>query len=89
MATTFKIIDGDVVVNTSTGRPALIGNDINENVAYKAKEKATQDIKGGLSINRINSGAGAGINELIGIMQQVGFTSTKTIPGRAKAGQIT
>jgi len=79
MALTFKISDGDVEFNTSTGRPKLIGNEIGENVLSKSKEKARQDLQGALSIDRINSGAGAGISELVGLVKQTGFASTKVL----------
>lgn len=79
MALTFKITNGDVVLNTSSGKPVMLGNDLNENIASKAKDKASQDLGGALSINRIRSGAGAGISELVGVMQEVGFISTKVL----------
>ena len=74
MAITFQINNGDVLINTSTGRPKLIGNDItiNENSTSKASMKVSQDLRGGLSTNRIRSGAGAGINELVGLVPSLG-----------------
>ena len=79
MALTFKIFDGDIEINGSTGRPKLLGNDINEDDLFKSKEKAIQDMRGGLSIDRIRSGAGAGIAELVGVIQQNGFLSTRVL----------
>ena len=79
MAQTFKIFDGDVEVNGSTGRPKLIGNAVNEDNIANAREKTSQDMRGALSIDRILSGAGAGIAELVGVMQQTGFLSTRVL----------
>ena len=61
MALTFKITNGDVEMNGSTGRPKMVGNDIKENILSKAKEKTSQDIREMLSISKILNGAGAGI----------------------------
>jgi hypothetical protein len=79
MALTFKITNGDVEMNTSTGRPKMLGNDIGEDSIPKAREKVSQDMQRSLSINRIRSGTGAGISELVGLVQNVGFTSIKVI----------
>ncbi|KKL62268.1 hypothetical protein LCGC14_2186910, partial [marine sediment metagenome] len=78
-ALTFKITNGDVEVNTSTGRPKMIGNALNENIFFKAKEKTSQDMRRSLSINRIRNGTGAGMAELVGTVQQVGFLSIKVL----------
>ena len=82
MALTFKITNGDVEINGSTGRPKMVGNDIKENILSKAKEKTSQDIREMLSISKILSGAGAGIADLIGVVHQVGFLSTKVLVQR-------
>ena len=82
MATTFQIAYGDVVVNGFTGRPNLIGNAIGVDDPGTAKTKAVQDIGGGLSIDRVVSGAGAGLAELVGLMDQLGPGSTATIVGQ-------
>ena len=79
MALTFKITNGDVELNTSTGRPKLIGNSLNENVIAKAKEKTSQDMRRSLSINRIRNGTGAGISELVGMTSSVGDASMKVL----------
>ena len=82
MATTFKIKNGDVTLGQASGRPLLLGNTIGENDAVKAHSKAVQDIQGSLSIERIKSGAGAGIVELIGMAQEVGFVSASVLIGQ-------
>jgi hypothetical protein len=79
MATTFKISNGDVVVNTSTGRSKLIGNEINESNGPKAKEKANQDLKRSLSITRLRDGSGAGLAEIVGNTDAFGITSTQIL----------
>ena len=79
MATTFKIINNDVVLSNVSGRPNLIGNVINENVLSKAKNKTSQDMRRSLSINRIRNGTGAGINELIGTTRDLSQTLSARI----------
>lgn len=75
MATTLKIANGDVIINTSTGRPKLIGNAVGENDTAKSREKTVQDIRGSLSIARNRNGTGAGISELVGRLQGNGINS--------------
>lgn len=82
MATTLKISNGDIVVNNSTGRAKFIGNNIGENDISKAKEKNSQDIQGALSIERIPSGAGAGIQELVGRLQGTGVSAIPILLNR-------
>lgn len=79
MATTLKVANGDFVVNGATGRPKTIGNNIGVSDKAASKEKSSQDLRGGLSINRIASGAGAGISELVGVTQELGPDSTSIL----------
>ena len=82
MATTLKFINGDVVINTSSGRPKVIGNVVGTNVESDAREKNSQDLRLALTTNRILSRATASINELIGIMEQTGAASTRMLLNR-------
>ncbi len=80
MATTLKIANGDAVFNTSTGRPKLLGNavDADEDVA-QSRLKASQDLRRSLSINRIITGDGAAIQELIGKTSEIGISSIELL----------
>lgn len=82
MATTFKINNGDVVMNTSTGRPKLVGNTINENDPAKAREKTSLDLQRSLSIERLSDGSGAGIIELVGNVEEIGASSAQSLLNR-------
>ena len=82
MATTFQINKGDVIINNSTGRPKLLGNGIGETDSNKSRKKASQDIRGGLSTDRLASGASAAISELIGLEQDGGFLSAQILLNR-------
>jgi hypothetical protein len=75
MATTAKVKNGDVVINGSTGRPKIIGNATNENDNTKSKEKVIQDLQRCLSINRVPTGTGAAISELVGTIDGAGLSS--------------
>ncbi len=66
MATTFKIKNGDVVVNNASGRPVLIGNVVGGTESGPARDKALQDLHRCLAISRIADGSGAGLEDLIG-----------------------
>lgn len=82
MATTFKISNGDVVVSTSNGRPKLIGNPINEEDRAKSKEKTLQDLRRGLSLERVRSGTTAALQNLVGTVPQFGTTSIALLINR-------
>lgn len=56
MTTTFKIVDGDVVLDRRSGRPVLLAD----------KEKLRQDIGEALSVETQPSGFGAGLIEIVG-----------------------
>jgi hypothetical protein len=79
MATAFKISNGDVVVNNSTGRPKLIGNPLNETNREQSRLKTSQDLRRCLSINSIIDGSGAGLFEIIGNTDTIGITSTQIL----------
>lgn len=82
MATTFKIINGDVVMNTSNGRPKLVGNPIYEEDKAKSREKVNQDLRRGLSLERVRSGTTAAIQNLVGTVPQFGSTSIAILINR-------
>ena len=82
MAITFKITNGDAEFNDSTGRPKTLGNEVGEEDKSRAKEKATQDVRRGLSINRLLTGDSAAINELAGIEQDGGMLSVQGLLSR-------
>ena len=82
MAITFKITNGDVEFNGSTGRPKTLGNDLEENDLVKAKNKATQDIQRSLSLDRISTGDTAAINELAGLEQDGGAVPAQILLNR-------
>lgn len=65
MAFTFKIVNGDVSMNTSSGRPKTIGNDIGENDPGQATFKTKQDLRRCLSLVTIRNGTTAGLQSLI------------------------
>jgi hypothetical protein len=68
MATTFKVQNGDVVIKNITGRPSMIGNVVGAYDAGQARDKTAQDLRRCLSISRLKDGSGAGINDLVGIL---------------------
>jgi hypothetical protein len=82
MAITFKVVNGDVSMNTSNGRPKTIGNDIDENDAGKAIEKTNQDLKRSLSLVGIRSGTTAGLQNLIGTVPQFGSSAIAVLVNR-------
>ena len=58
MAITFKVYDGDVVINPSSGRPSTI----------TGLDKLRQDIYEFLSVQVLPSGFGAGLDDLVGMV---------------------
>jgi len=56
MATTLKMLNGDVDINSSSGRPNVI----------TGEPKTRQDIQEFFSINVLENGFGSGIEQLIG-----------------------
>lgn len=59
MSSTFKVTNGDVIINQSNGRPSLIAN----------RDKLRQDIKEFFSVNIMPNGFGSGIEQLIGLIE--------------------
>lgn len=59
MAQTFKINNGDVVINTATGKPTLILDGA----------KLRQDLKEFFTVDVQPSGFGAGIEQLVGVVE--------------------
>lgn len=59
MSMTLKVVDGDVLVSSSSGRPITI----------KDNAKLKQDIKEFFEVYVLPNGFGAGIEELVGIVQ--------------------
>ena len=82
MATTFQINNGDVTINQASGTPVLIGNPIGSDDHSAAEAKDRQDLLGGLSISRVISGAGAGVEELIGATDELGPDSVSMLLGQ-------
>lgn len=82
MATTFKIRDGDVVLNPANGRAVLIGNIISGEDKAKAREKTVQDIKRSLTLSRLPNGDSAAIEELVGKVGDVGLISIQLLTNR-------
>lgn len=72
MALTFKILNGDTEMNNITGKPRLVGNDINENDSGKARNKAKQDLLRGLSLAVVRNGTTANIQSLVGTISDYG-----------------
>lgn len=59
MSQTLKIVNGDVVINSASGRPISVSNEI----------KLRQDIKEFFSIDVQPSGFGSGLEQLIGLVE--------------------
>jgi hypothetical protein len=75
MAQTLQIVNGDVVTSSSNGRAILIGNPVGSSDPGAAKAKTVQDLQGALGIDRVVSGAGAGISEFEGLTNDIGSES--------------
>ena len=56
MATTFKIVNGDVVVSSMSGRP----------VTLQGRDATKQHVAENLSIDQQSNGIGAGVRQLVG-----------------------
>jgi len=82
MATTFKIKNGDVVFNTSSGRPKTIGNEIDGTDSAKAKEKTGQDLQRCLSLAKVNNGTTADIISLVGTTPDIGASTASLLLNR-------
>ena len=82
MATTFKMSNGDVVMNTSNGRPKTIGNPVGEEDRAKSREKTIQDLRRGLSLERVRNGTTAALQNLVGSVPQFGSTSIAILINR-------
>jgi len=82
MALTFSISNGDVVMGTNSGKPTLIGNDVNEDDIGKAKIKNSQDIKRCLSLELIQDGTTAGLQQLVGTTPQFGSSAISSLVNR-------
>lgn len=59
MAQTFRIDSGDIMINAANGRPTLISG----------APKLSQDIKEFFTIEIIPNGFGAGIEQLVGVVE--------------------
>lgn len=59
MATTFKISNGDIVTSGATGKFLLVSE----------SDKLRQDIKEFFTVNVLPSGFGAGLDQLIGVVE--------------------
>lgn len=59
MASTFKMDDGDITINAANGRPTLISG----------AAKTSQDIKEFFTIEILPNGFGAGIEQLVAIVE--------------------
>lgn len=86
MATTFKILNGDVVLSQATGRPTLIGNSIDNNTVTRnsteSKNKIRQDLVRGLSLERVRTGTTANIRSIIGTVPQFGASAVALLVDR-------
>lgn len=58
MTVTFKVVDGDVVVDQSSGRPVLI----------TGREKLRQDLRQMLTQRRGANGFGAGLDDIVALV---------------------
>jgi len=88
MATTLKISNGDVVVNASNGRPKLIGNPVNEEDKAKSREKTLQDLRRGLSLERVRNGTTAALQNLVGTVPQFGSATISILINRQIRGMF-
>lgn len=66
MTSTFKIVNGDFVINAANGRPVLVSD----------TDKLTQDVEEILSVE---APAGAGLEELIGSIDDVAGDAARRI----------
>jgi len=82
MATTFKIVNGDVAMNTSSGRPKTIGNEIGNDDAGEAIAKTYQDLYRCLSLNSIRNRTTAGLQNLVGTVPQFGTSAIAVLVNR-------
>lgn len=82
MAITFKISNGDVIMGTNSGKPTIIGNEVNEDDIGKAKIKNIQDIKRCLSLEPLLDGTTAGLQKLVGTVPQFGSSAIASLVNR-------
>lgn len=59
MSDTFQINNGDVIVSSTNGRPILISDSL----------KLSQDVKEFFTVNVLPNGWGAGVEQLVGIVE--------------------
>ena len=82
MAITFKISNGDYVINDSSGRFKTIGNRVGQDDPDQAKLKNSQDLKRCLSLGRVPNGSTANIARLIGNVPESGTQSIALLINR-------
>lgn len=82
MAITFKIANGDYVINNSTGRFKTIGNVINGDDPKEANLKNRQDLRRSLSLSKVANGTTANIAKLIGIVPESGVKAVALLINR-------
>lgn len=82
MATTFKVVNGDISVSASSGRPNIIGNTIGENDPAKAAEKNRQDLYRCLSLETIKNGTTAGLQNMVGTVPKFGSSAISILVNR-------
>lgn len=82
MATTFKVVNGDVTMNTSSGRPKTIGNDIGETDSGVSSFKTKQDLHRCLSLVTLRNGTTAGLQGLIGTVPNFGASAIAVMVNR-------
>jgi len=82
MAITFKISNGDYVINDSTGRFKTIGNRLGQNDPDQAQLKNNQDLRRCLSLSRVSNNSTAALDKIVGTVPETGTKSIAILINR-------